>query len=113
MSTSHSTRSSALDDTHLTCDARLPDGSRVHIVMPPLCEEISIAIRKFQKSTLSIQDLIRSKTLTPEVASFLEVAINIQKNMVVSGGTSSGKTTLLNLLSSYIPEQARLVVIED
>ncbi|GAB4575081.1 MAG: CpaF family protein [Anaerolineae bacterium] len=95
-------------------DARLPDGSRVHLIMPPgALEGTTITIRKFPEERLTIEDLIRFESITPEVASFLEACVKARLNIVVSGGTGSGKTTLLNVLSSYIPEDERIVTIED
>jgi pilus assembly protein CpaF len=95
-------------------DARLPDGSRVHIVTAPsaLCGT-TITIRKFPSKRLTMNDLISFGSLTREVAEFLEACVNSRLNIVVSGGTGSGKTTLLNILSSYIPDGERIVTIED
>ena len=102
-----------IDEEIPRIDARLPDGSRVHIVIPPISPVITIAIRKFKAEKLEIADLIRFKSITPEAARLLEIAIQLKKNVLVSGGTGSGKTTLLNVLSNYIPEQDRVIVIED
>ena len=95
-------------------DARLPDGSRVHIIMPPsaLCGT-TITIRKFPSKPLTVADLIRFGSFSEEVAKFLEGCVRARLNIVVSGGTGSGKTTLLNVLSSFIPEDERIVTIED
>ncbi|HVO41391.1 MAG TPA: CpaF family protein [Aggregatilineales bacterium] len=95
-------------------DARLPDGSRVHLIMPPSAlQGTTITIRKFPEKALTSQDLIRFGSFTPEVAEFLEACVGARLNIVVSGGTGSGKTTLLNVLSAYIPEDERIVTIED
>lgn len=95
-------------------DARLPDGSRVHLIMPPSAlQGTTITIRKFPESRLTVQDLINFGSLTQEVAEFLEACVRVRLNVVVSGGTGSGKTTLLNVLSSFIPEDERIVTIED
>lgn len=95
-------------------DARLPDGSRVHIVTSPsaLCGT-TITIRKFPEKRLTMDDLINFGSLTREVAEFLEACVASKLNIVVSGGTGSGKTTLLNILSSYIPNGERIITIED
>jgi pilus assembly protein CpaF len=95
-------------------DARLPDGSRVHLVMPPSAlKGTTITIRKFPSKPLTVDDLIRFGSFTKEVGLFLEACIASRLNIVVSGGTGSGKTTLLNVLSSFIPEDERIVTIED
>ncbi|NJL93910.1 MAG: CpaF family protein [Anaerolineae bacterium] len=95
-------------------DARLPDGSRVHIVMPPaaLCGT-TITIRKFPEKRLTWRDLVNFGSFTEDVARFLEACVKIRMNIVVSGGTGSGKTTLLNVISSFIPEDERTITIED
>jgi pilus assembly protein CpaF len=95
-------------------DARLPDGSRVHLVMPPSAlKGTTITIRKFPAKPLTVDDLIRFGSFTREVAQFLEACVVSRLNIVVSGGTGSGKTTLLNVLSSFIPEDERILTIED
>jgi pilus assembly protein CpaF len=95
-------------------DARLPDGSRVNAIIPPCSiDGPSITIRKFSKKKLTIDDLIRFGSLTPEMAEFLRACVVSRLNIVVSGGTGSGKTTLLNVLSNFIPEDERIVTIED
>lgn len=95
-------------------DARLPDGSRVHIVsQPSALNGTTITIRKFPDKRLTIQDLVGYDSLTQDVADFLEACVVSRMNIVVSGGTGSGKTTLLNVLSSFIPEDERIVTIED
>ena len=95
-------------------DARLPDGSRVHLIMPPSAlHGTTVTIRKFPEKALTVEDLIRFGSFTREVAAFLEACVVARLNMVVSGGTGSGKTTLLNVLSAFIPEDERIVTIED
>jgi pilus assembly protein CpaF len=97
-----------------TVDARLPDGSRVNAVVRPVSiDGPSITIRKFKKDKLSIQQLIDYGSLTPNMAEFIRACVLAHLNIVISGGTGSGKTTLLNVLSSYIPEEERIVTIED
>jgi pilus assembly protein CpaF len=95
-------------------DARLPDGSRVNAVIPPVAIDSPIlTIRKFSKSKLKIDQLIEFDTLTPLMSDFLRACVLGRLNIVISGGTGSGKTTLLNVLSSFIPESERVVTIED
>ncbi|HEX6034409.1 MAG TPA: CpaF family protein, partial [Anaerolineales bacterium] len=97
-----------------TVDARLPDGSRVNAVIRPVSiDGPSITIRKFKKDKLSIQQLINFGSLTPQMAEFVRACVLAHLNIVISGGTGSGKTTLLNVLSSYIPEEERIITIED
>jgi len=97
-----------------TVDARLPDGSRVNAVIRPVSiDGPSITIRKFRKDKLSIQQLIDYESLTPNMAEFIRACVLAHLNIVISGGTGSGKTTLLNVLSSYIPEEERIITIED
>lgn len=101
------------DDTPLI-DSRLPNGSRVHVARPP-CARLGtvMTIRKFNTTNLDIDWLIHLGTLTPEANEYLKVAICAERNVLVAGGTSSGKTSLLNALSVHIPEGERVVVIED
>ncbi|MFL5800288.1 MAG: CpaF family protein [Roseiflexaceae bacterium] len=95
-------------------DARLPDGSRVNAIIPPCAiDGPSITIRKFSKKKLTIDDLIRFGSITAEMAEFLRACVVSRLNIVVSGGTGSGKTTLLNVLSNFVPEDERIVTIED
>ncbi|GAB4435211.1 MAG: CpaF family protein [Chloroflexi bacterium OHK40] len=95
-------------------DARLPDGSRVNAIIPPCAIDGStITIRKFSKNKLKVDDLIRFGSMTPEMAEFLRACVISRLNIVVAGGTGSGKTTLLNVLSNFIPEDERIVTIED
>ena len=97
-----------------TVDARLPDGSRVNAVIRPVSiDGPSITIRKFKRDKLSIQQLIDYGSLTPNMAEFIRACVLAHLNIVISGGTGSGKTTLLNVLSSFIPEEERIVTIED
>ncbi|MFQ5613499.1 MAG: CpaF family protein [Anaerolineae bacterium] len=103
-----------VDKSYPMVDARLPDGSRVNAIVPPCAiDGPSITIRKFSREPLKIQDLINYESLTPEIATFLEACVVSKLNIVVSGGTGSGKTTFLNVLSSFIPEEDRIVTIED
>ncbi len=100
-------------DTPLV-DARLPDGSRVNAIIPPVAiDGPSITIRKFGVRKLTVQDLIDFGSMTPQISEFLKACVVTRLNGVVSGGTGSGKTTLLNVLSSFIPDDERIVTIED
>jgi pilus assembly protein CpaF len=95
-------------------DSRLPDGSRIAAVLPPCSiHGITLTIRKFNIRNFTIADLIRIGTITEEVAAYLQAAIAGKKNILISGGTGTGKTTLLNILADFIPDEDRLVVIED
>jgi pilus assembly protein CpaF len=95
-------------------DARLPDGSRVAVLLPPCSRKgVSIAIRKFAKEQLTIQKLKEFGSFSDEMVIFLEAAVILKKNIIISGGTSSGKTSLLNVLSSLIPQDERIITIED
>ncbi len=103
-----------IDESSPMVDARLPDGSRVNAIIPPLAlKGPCITIRKFSKDPLTIDDLIRFGTVTEEMAMFLRACVEARLNIVVSGGTGSGKTTTLNVLSSFIPSDERIVTIED
>lgn len=102
-----------LDETHPSMDGSMPDGSRVHIVVPPLSTSVHIAIRKFSEITYGVQDLIARKALNPRAARLLDIAVNLKQNILVSGGTGSGKTTLLNALTGFINPAERLIVLED
>jgi pilus assembly protein CpaF len=95
-------------------DARLPDGSRIHVILPPMarCGTV-VCIRKFYPGGMVIDDLIRFGSVTPEAARFLQVLVQAKKNIMVAGGTGSGKTTLLNVLSHFIPNEERILTIED
>jgi pilus assembly protein CpaF len=95
-------------------DARLPDGSRVNAIIPPLAiTGPSLTIRKFSKDPLTMDDLVSFGTLSHQAAAFLEACVAGKLNVLISGGTGTGKTTLLNCLSSFIPEKERIVTIED
>ncbi|MES2784563.1 MAG: CpaF family protein [Pseudomonadota bacterium] len=105
-----------IDESSPMVDARLPDGSRVNAVIPPVAiDGPMLSIRRFAHIPLRMEDLIgdKLKTLTPEMALMLEALIKSKVNILISGGTGAGKTTLLNILSSYIPESERVVTIED
>ena len=103
-----------IDEANPMVDARLPDGSRVNAIIPPLSlKGAVVTIRKFSKNPLKIQDLISFGSLSVPMASFLEACVKGRLNTVVSGGTGSGKTTLLNVLSTFIPQDERIVTIED
>ena len=103
-----------VDESSPICDARLPDGSRVNVVVPPCAlNGPTITIRKFSKNKLTIDRLIEFKALSRGMAMFLQACVRGALNIVVSGGTGSGKTTLLNALSSFIPEGDRILTIED
>ncbi len=103
-----------IDSDNPTVDARLPDGSRVNAVIPPVSlDGPAITIRKFSKEKFSIDDLVRLGSITRGMAEFLRACVVSRLNIVISGGTGSGKTTFLNILSSYIPEDERIVTIED
>jgi pilus assembly protein CpaF len=102
------------DDSSPMVDARLPDGSRVNAIIPPLClNGPSLTIRKFSKKPLTVNDLIRFGALTPEVAEFIKACVVSGLNIVVAGGTGTGKTTMLNVLSSWIPDGERIITIEN
>ena len=103
-----------IDETSPMCDARLPDGSRVNAVIPPLAlDGPSLTIRRFGSNPLTLEDLLNFGAFTPEMVMLLEGAIKARLNMIISGGTGSGKTTLLNTLSSFIPSDQRIITIED
>ena len=103
-----------VDESSPMVDARLADGSRVNIIIPPLAlDGPTISVRKFSKAVLTTEDLIAIDTLTPSITTFLQACVKARLNIVVSGGTSTGKTTFLNVLSSYLPEKERIVTIED
>lgn len=103
-----------IDESQPLVDARLKDGSRVNAIIPPLAlKGPCLTIRKFGKKNLTIEDLIGFGTLNKPMAVFLELCVKGRKNIIISGGTGSGKTTLLNVLSSFIPENERIVTIED
>jgi len=103
-----------IDESSPMVDARLPDGSRVNAVIPPISlVGPTVTIRKFSRIPLTIQDLIGFGSITPEAVEFLRAAVIARINVLISGGTGSGKTTLLNVLSGYIPNDERIVTIEN
>jgi pilus assembly protein CpaF len=103
-----------IDESSPMVDARLKDGSRVNAIIAPLAlKGPSITIRKFNKTPLKVDDLIRFGAMTRGMANFLKLCVELRQNIVVSGGTGSGKTTLLNVLSSFIPTDERIVTAED
>ena len=104
-----------IDEGSPMCDARLPDGSRVNAIIPPLAiDGPSLSIRKFKQDVLTVEELVRDfGTITNEIALVLEAAVKARLNILISGGTGAGKTTLLNIMSSFIPQDQRIVTIED
>jgi len=103
-----------VDYDNPAADARLPDGSRVNVVIPPVAVDgPTITIRKFLPTKMNIDDLIKFNTLTPYMAKFLEACVVARLNILISGNTSSGKSTMLNILSTFIPNHERIVTIED
>lgn len=103
-----------VDSLNPICDARLEDGSRVNIVLPPIAlNGATVTIRKFPEKVISFDDLIHWGAITPEAAAFLQSCVRAKYNIFVSGGTGSGKTTFLNALSNFIPEDERIITIED
>ncbi|MGA2937767.1 MAG: CpaF family protein [Syntrophobacteraceae bacterium] len=103
-----------IDESSPMVDARLPDGSRVNAIIPPLAlDGPVVSIRRFGRDVLEVSDLITLKTLTPEIADLLKGIVRARLNVLISGGTGSGKTTLLNTLSRFIPEEERIITIED
>ncbi|EKO3566202.1 TPA: CpaF family protein [Vibrio metschnikovii] len=103
-----------VDESSPTCDARLQDGSRVNIVIPPIAiDGTSISIRKFKKQSIDFTKLCEFGAMSPEMAQVLMVAARCRLNILISGGTGSGKTTMLNALSQFISENERIITIED
>lgn len=103
-----------VDEKTPLCDARLPDGSRINVVIPPLAlRGPTLTIRKFFKDKLTIEDLIKFGSLTDEMSDFLRAAVQSHLNIIVSGGTGTGKTTLLNMVAGFIPGDERIVTVED
>ncbi len=103
-----------VDETCPMVDARLEDGSRVNAIIPPLAlDGAAVSIRRFGSNPLKLEDLLNYKAITPEMVMLLEGCIKARLNMIICGGTGSGKTTLLNTLTSFIPNDQRIVTIED
>jgi pilus assembly protein CpaF len=103
-----------VDESSPMVDARLPDGSRVNVIIPPVAPKSpTITIRKFRQDKLTVEDLIATGTLTREIAEFCRACVQVKLNTLISGGTGTGKTTLLNALSAFIPDTERIVTIED
>src|SRR5262249_40272489 len=103
-----------VDEKTPLCDARLKDGSRINIIIPPLSlRGPMITIRKFFKEKLEITDLIKFGSLTEEMSDFMRAAVEARLNVVVSGGTGTGKTTLLNMVAGFIPDDERIITVED
>ena len=103
-----------VDESSPMVDARLPDGSRVNAIIPPLAVDgPCVSIRRFGRDPLGADDLIRNKSITPQMVELLRGCVKARLNILVSGGTGSGKTTLLNVLSSFIPNRERIVTVED
>jgi pilus assembly protein CpaF len=103
-----------VNEEHPILEARLPDGSRIEAIIPPAAPDgPDVAIRRFFKETLTVQRLVDFGSLTPEAAAVLEALVVLKQNVVVAGGTGSGKTSMLNALSSFIPDGERIVIIED
>ncbi|MCM0612008.1 CpaF family protein [Marinobacter sediminum] len=103
-----------VDESSPMVDARLADGSRVNAIIPPLAVDGPVlSIRKFSVDPITAKDLLNFRTLTPDMSDFLKAAVKGRINMIISGGTGSGKTTLLNVVSGFIPENERIITIED
>ena len=103
-----------IDDENPRLDARLPNGSRIHVVLPPMAKNgTTVAIRKFSEEKLGLRDLIKFGSVSKDGARFLDICVHLGKNLLVSGGTGSGKTTMLNIVGSRIPDTQRLIIIED
>jgi len=104
----------SIDEKNPILDARLPDGSRVHAMIPPVARRGPyVSIRRFSRYLLGMEELIKGGTLPRSLADFIKACVQARKNIVVAGGTGSGKTTLLNIISSFIPPTERIIVIED
>ncbi|MEK7247730.1 MAG: CpaF family protein, partial [Chloroflexota bacterium] len=103
-----------VDESSPMVDARLPDGSRVNVVVPPIAPKApTITIRKFRADKLTMDDLVGSASVTQDMADFLKACVRLKLNVLISGGTGTGKTTFLNAMSAYIPESERILTIED
>jgi pilus assembly protein CpaF len=103
-----------VDEASPMVDARLPDGSRINAIIPPLAlDGPSLSIRRFGRKRFSIDDLVEKGSLVPEIVEFLEIIVKARLNILISGGTGSGKTTMLNCMSAFVPADERIVTIED
>jgi pilus assembly protein CpaF len=103
-----------IDESSPLVDARLADGSRVNAIIPPLAVDgSSLTIRKFAREPFTVTDLVRFRTMSPDIATVLDACVRARLNIIVSGGTGTGKTTLLNVLSGFIPAEERIITIED
>ncbi len=103
-----------VDESSPMVDARLADGSRVNVIIPPLAlDGPVVSIRKFGRTPITIQDLLETRALTEEMNRFLQAVVQSRLNLIISGGTGAGKTTFLNIMSIYIPENERIITIED
>src|SRR5690606_35602047 len=103
-----------IDEASPMVDCRLPDGSRVNAVIPPVAfEGPLLSIRKFSKDPLTAQDLVSRGALSEEMLRYLQLAVQNRRNILIAGGTGSGKTTMLNVLSAFIGADERIVTIED
>jgi len=103
-----------VDESSPMVDARLADGSRVNVIIPPVAPKSpTITIRKFRQDKMTVEDLIATGTMTREMAEFFRACVQVKLNTLLSGGTGTGKTTLLNALSAFIPDTERIVTIED
>jgi pilus assembly protein CpaF len=103
-----------VDESSPICDARLPDGSRVNVIAPPLAiDGAALTIRKFKKDKLTLDQLVKFGTITPEGAEVLKIIGRVRCNVIISGGTGSGKTTLLNCLTNYVDRDERIITCED
>lgn len=101
------------DKENLRFDGRLPDGCRVHVIAPPVSRFLAVSIRKFAQTTLTPEDLVKAGSLAPDSVRYLKAAIRMKRNLIISGGTGSGKTTFLAALATFIPDYERIVLLED
>ena len=103
-----------VDESSPICDARLPDGSRVNVIAPPLSiDGPTLTIRKFKRDRLTLDQLVKFDTITPEGRTLLAIIGRVRCNVIISGGTGSGKTTLLNCMTAYIDDDERIITCED
>jgi pilus assembly protein CpaF len=103
-----------IDDMHPVLDARLPDGSRVNAIIPPSSRGgTCVTIRRFTKNVLTLEDLVRFGSISPQAQEFLEICVRLHKNIIISGGTGTGKTVLLGAISRAVPDEERIICIED